>query len=202
LATDVKWDFTRDSRKVGFSVSASAQTATQTGKLPRTPFQGTSWALYNLLDANVGYNSDFRSQGGNKRALRMNDYSHDAGVSQDGISKYLLAAIIALALLALPASRFQDAFKVLTWTAIVFGVYTPYVWPHLFDMRSRAVFALLCVAHISIVFGMYTRIPHEGFTSLGIAAIAELILFSIPGGWIVVHSRTHLDKAKGQKDAE
>jgi hypothetical protein len=33
LATDVKWDFTRDSRKVGFSVSASAQTATQTGKL-------------------------------------------------------------------------------------------------------------------------------------------------------------------------
>ena len=34
----------------------------------------------------------------------MNDYSHDAGASQDGINKYLWAAIIALALLALPDS--------------------------------------------------------------------------------------------------
>jgi hypothetical protein len=132
----------------------------------------------------------------------MNDYSHDTGVSQDGINKYLLAAIIALALLASPDSRFQDAFKVLTWTAIVFGVYTPYVWPHLLDIRSRAVFALLCVAHISIVSEIYTRIPHEGFISIGIAAIAELILFSIPGGWIIVHARTHRDKVKGHEDQE
>jgi len=136
-------------------------------------------------NSNVGYQAAIH-----ERSI-MNDYSHDAGASEDGKDKYLWAAIIALALLALPHSPFQDTFKILARTAIVFGVYTPYVWPHLSDIRSRAVFALLCFAHIAIVYEMYPRILHEGFISLGIAAIVELTLFSIPGGWIIVHSRTH-----------
>ena len=132
----------------------------------------------------------------------MNDYLRDAGASEDGKDKYLWAAIIALALLALPESPFQDALKILAWTAIVFGIYTPYVWPHLFDTRSRAIFALLCVAHIAIVYEIYRRLPHEGFIPLGIAAIVELILFSVPGGWIIVHSRTQRDNVKGCDEEE
>jgi hypothetical protein len=148
------------------------------------------------------HNSNVRYQAAIHGFSTMNDYSHDAGASDDGKDKYLWAGIIALALLALPHSPFQDTFKILAWTAIVFGVYTPYVWPHLFDIRSRAVFALLCVAHIAIVYETYPRIPHEGFIPLGIAAIVELILFSIPGGWIIVHSRTHRDNVKGCDDQE
>ena len=132
----------------------------------------------------------------------MNDYSREAGGSDDGKDKYFWAVIIALALLTLPHSPLQNTFKILTWTALVFGAYTPYVWPHVFDIRSRVVFALVCFAHISIVYEMYSRIPHEGFIAIGLASVVELILFSVPGGWIIVHSRTHRDKVKGCDDEE
>jgi hypothetical protein len=143
------------------------------------------------------HNSNLRYQAAIHERSIMNDHSHDAGASDGGKDRYLWAVIIAFALLALPHSPFQDTFKILAWTAVVFGVYTPYVWPHLFDTRSRAVFALVCMAHLAIVYEMYSRIPHDGFIFLGVAAIVELILFSVPGGWIIVHSRTHRDKMKG-----
>jgi predicted membrane channel-forming protein YqfA (hemolysin III family) len=127
----------------------------------------------------------------------MTDYSDDAPESDDRMRKYIFGAIVAFALLAVPNSRFQDTFKILVWTAIVFGSYTPLVWPHIFDLLSRAVFALLVVVHLGIVCEAYPRISHEGYISISIVAIIELVLFSVPGGWLIVRSRAHKDNATG-----
>jgi hypothetical protein len=119
-----------------------------------------------------------------------NDDPDNDEASADGKLRYSWAAVIIFALLSLPQSRFQDTFKILTWTAIVFGSYTPYVWPYLFDLSSCAVFASVCLSHVLIVYELYAHIPHEGFIWIGLAAVVELIFFSVPGGWIIVHSRS------------
>jgi predicted membrane channel-forming protein YqfA (hemolysin III family) len=98
-----------------------------------------------------------------------------------------------LAVLAIPHTRFQWLFKALAWTAIVFGVYAPYVWPHVCDLLSRIAFLGLVVLHISVVSLTYSRLPGDGFIAIGMIAVVELLVFSIPGGWIIVRSR---DKRK------
>jgi hypothetical protein len=99
-------------------------------------------------------------------------------------------ALLLTCLLAIPESRFQGFFKLLAWTLIVFGPYCSYVWPHIHDIPTVVAFGLVCVTHILIVFLLYQVVRVDGFLVIGATAIAELLLFSIPAGWIIVHSRS------------
>ena len=99
-------------------------------------------------------------------------------------------ALVVLALLAIPASRLQNAFKILEWTLILCGACGAYVIPYVRDASTIVVFSCICIAHALIVWALYPFVLNEGYLAIGGAVIAEILIFSIPAGWIIVHSRS------------
>jgi NADH:ubiquinone oxidoreductase subunit H len=102
---------------------------------------------------------------------------------------YLIAAVMVFALLALPETRLQDVFKMAVWTVIVLGVLTPFVWPLVKDTLSRIIFASIYILHILLMRTFYPRLPWDGYLGIGYAIVLEIMVFSIPIGWLEVRSR-------------
>lgn len=116
------------------------------------------------------------------------------GFEQSGRSpgperKYVWAIVVVLALMALPSSRFQSVIKMALWTAIFLGSYLPFVWPCAKDISSRTVVISIILAHCVLVYSLFPLIPHDDYIFIGIAIMAELCVFSIPAGWLIVRER-------------
>lgn len=121
--------------------------------------------------------------------IEETEKSGDLREPGDGIKKYLWGCVTIFGVLALPHSRFQDIFKMTVWTVIVFGVYTPLVWSSVRDKISVLVLLLIYLFHFLVMYVAYPRIPHDDYIPIGIITILEMVVFSVPGGWLVVRSR-------------
>lgn len=103
--------------------------------------------------------------------------------------KYVWITVIVLVLLGFPFSRFQPIIKMAVWTAIFLGVYLPFVWPCAKDALSRAVVISIVLAHFVVVCSLFPHIPHDDYMFIGIIIVGELLVFSIPAGWLIVRER-------------
>lgn len=101
---------------------------------------------------------------------------------------YLWAAVITLSLLALPETRLQSIFKMAVWTVIVLGVLTPMIWPFVRDTLSRFIFAMICIVHFLLMRIVYARLPQDGYIAIGFISLVELVVFSVPAGWLKIRS--------------
>jgi hypothetical protein len=101
---------------------------------------------------------------------------------------YLWAAVITLSLLALPETRLQSIFKMAVWTVIVLGVLTPMIWPFVRDTLSRFIFAMICIVHFLLMRIVYARLPQDGYIAIGFVSLVELVVFSVPAGWLKIRS--------------
>ena len=110
-------------------------------------------------------------------------------------SKSFWIAVIVVGVLAIPASRFQGSLKVVEWSFVLFGIFGSYVLPSVRDLPTLAVFSAICLAHIFVVWSMYVLVEMEGYWTIGLAIIGELIVFSIPGAWIIARFRSKNERA-------
>jgi len=91
-------------------------------------------------------------------------------------------------LLALPETRLQSIFKMAVWTVIVLGVLTPMIWPFVRDTLSRFIFAMICIVHFLLMRIVYARLPQDGYIAIGFISLVELVVFSVPAGWLKIRS--------------
>lgn len=108
--------------------------------------------------------------------------------------KYLYCAVIVLALFALPETSVQTYIKMGVWTLILVGSTSPYIRSSIFDAVSRLTIAALCLVHCSIMLLSYSLIESNGYLAIGVAIIVEIILFSVPVGWLKVRRRRANDR--------
>ena len=104
--------------------------------------------------------------------------------------KYLIGVTVAFAVLALPRSEFRDIFRMAVWTAILWGVLIPYVWPFLIDLIARLALGAMCVLHLALMWFSYSHLPDDDYIVIGMIVIFEILMFSIPIAWLQVRSRS------------
>jgi hypothetical protein len=105
------------------------------------------------------------------------------------VDRCILAGVVVFAVLALAETRFQAIFKMAVWTIIILGVLTKLVWPSMRDTVSRVVVALIYIVHFIVMNLLYRYLPSDGYIAIGIAIVVEVIIFSVPCGWIVFRAR-------------
>ena len=130
---------------------------------------------------------------GNGRRMSMFDYMRTSTSRSTSRwpNQLVWAFFISIIILSLPASRFQNPLKAAFWTLVLAYAYCPYVVPHVRNTASASVFALMCVCHTAIVYFTYSTLLQAGYLYIGILVVVEILIFSIPGGWIIAHSPNH-----------
>lgn len=108
--------------------------------------------------------------------------------SERSTPKLVWVVSIVVTLLSLPPSRFQSILKVLFCTFVVIYAYCPYVLPYVRSWAAGIVFGAVCVFHLLAMYIAYPKIAQANYLILGMLTIIELLVISVPGGWIVAHS--------------
>jgi hypothetical protein len=103
--------------------------------------------------------------------------------------KYTIGICVFLAVLAHPASRFQDFLNMSIWSILVLGFVTLYVWPFLNDALAIGVLALIFLFHFVVMWGLYPRIPHHGYIAICLVGFLEIAICWLPIIWLDVRSK-------------
>jgi hypothetical protein len=104
-------------------------------------------------------------------------------------NRYAMGAVIVFALAALPNTRFQPLFKMAVWTTILIAGVFSAVRPMRIDVVVRIVVGALCLLHFGLMVVSFPLIAEDGYIGIGLALVIEIVLFSIPMGWLVLRSR-------------
>lgn len=75
------------------------------------------------------------------------------------------------------------------WTTILFSAGFSVVRRAVKDSLGWVVVAALCVVHFVLMGLLLPYVEAQGYIGIGLSIVAEILLFSIPIGWLVLRSR-------------
>jgi hypothetical protein len=104
--------------------------------------------------------------------------------------KYVMGCAIALSIMALPTSRFQDMLKMGVWTTILLGFIVVYAWPFVIDVIAVLVIGAIAIGHFTVMWFAYPRIPHHGYIAIGLVTACEFVVCLLPIAWLDARSET------------